>query len=293
VHQADRHNILFLASALTFDTLLAAIPYLLLLLVGLTHVAHLSPTLSAEDVHQLYRRFVPPMASAGADAPFGAVERVVVSLVRARTRISLYAAPLFLWFATRLFASVRTALTLVYDVPRRPQGSHFVVSYLAGKLRDVAMVILTVALAVANTFLTAGLRALETWRQGAFAPVPALEFLVSGLGTLITGLIAFGFLVLLFYLVYRHAAPRRLSRRAAFTGAVFTALLFELAKRLFGWYLRHVAVAGQFSANANITAVILFVLWMYYTALVFLVGAVAAETWDLRARARTSGGFRG
>ena len=248
--------------------------------------------MSAEDVHQLYRRFVPPMALAGADAPLGAVERMVVGLVRARTQISLYAVPLFLWFATRLFASVRTALTLVYDVPRRPQGSHFVVGYLSGKLRDVAMVVLTVALVVANTVLTAGLRALDTWRQWAFTTVPALEFRVGGLGSLLTGAIAFGFLVLLFYLVYRHAAPRQLPRRAAFAGAGFTALLFELAKRLFGWYLRHVAVTSQFSANANITAVILFVLWMYYTALVFLIGAVVAETWDLRARVRSSGGFR-
>ena len=64
MHQADRHNILFLASALTFDALLAAIPLLLLLLVALTHVAHLSPRSSAQDLHQLFQRVVPPAASA-------------------------------------------------------------------------------------------------------------------------------------------------------------------------------------------------------------------------------------
>jgi uncharacterized BrkB/YihY/UPF0761 family membrane protein len=38
--------------------------------------------------------------------------------------------------------------------------------------------------------------------------------------------------------------------------------------------------------------VILFVLWLYYTALVFLIGAVVAETWDLWYRQRGIGGQR-
>ncbi|HXI21083.1 MAG TPA: YhjD/YihY/BrkB family envelope integrity protein, partial [Gemmatimonadales bacterium] len=83
-----------------------------------------------------------------------------------------------------------------------------------------------------------------------------------------------------------HASPRRLPRGAAFAGSVFTAVLFEVAKRLFGWYLLNLAVVSRFSADANIGAAILFVLWLYYTALVFLVGAVVAETWDLWNRQR-------
>jgi uncharacterized BrkB/YihY/UPF0761 family membrane protein len=34
--------------------------------------------------------------------------------------------------------------------------------------------------------------------------------------------------------------------------------------------------------DANIGAGVLFVLWVYYTALVFLLGGVVAETWELR-----------
>ena len=41
------------------------------------------------------------------------------------------------------------------------------------------------------------------------------------------------------------------------------------------------ATLSRFSADANLGAVGLFVLWLYYTALVFLLGAVVAETWDL------------
>ena len=36
------------------------------------------------------------------------------------------------------------------------------------------------------------------------------------------------------------------------------------------------------SDDATIGALVLFVLWLYYTALVFLLGGVVAETWELR-----------
>lgn len=288
--QADRHNLPFLASALTFDALLAAIPFLLLVLVALTHVAHLSPRSSVQDLQQLFQRLVPPSASQGA-GPFVAVEKFLLGLTRARATVSLYAVPLFIWFATRLFASIRTSLTLVYDVPRRPTGQHFVIGYLAGKLRDAMMVLLTVALVLVNAGLGGGLKVLGARGRELIAGVPALGFFVSGLGALVTQVVAFGFSVLLFYVVYRHACPRRLPRLAALAGSLFTALLFEVAKRGFGWYLHHLAVVNRFSADANLGAVLLFVLWLYYTALVFLLGAVVAETWDLWHRQRGTGGL--
>jgi membrane protein len=260
--------------------------------VGLTHVAKLSASSSAQDLHQLFLKLVPPTALTEGPAPFTLVEKWVLGLTRARATVSLYAVPLFIWFSTRLFASVRTALTLVYDVPRRPTGQHFVLGYLGGKLRDAMMVLLTLALVVANAVLSTGLKVLDARGQELVQSAPGLKFFVHGVGHTITQLVAYAFSVLVFYFVYRHASPRRLPRQAAFVGSVFTAVLFELAKRAFGWYLAHVASVSRFSADANIGAMILFVLWLYYTALVLLIGAVVAETWDLWNRQRGSGGLR-
>lgn len=292
VHQADRHNILFLASALTFDGLLTAIPFLLLLLVGLTHVAQLSSGSSVQDLQQLFQRFVPPAMAPNAAGPFAGVEGFLVGFLKARATVSYYALPLFLWFATRLFASIRTSLTLVYDAPRRPGDRHFVFAYVTGKLRDMMMVVLTVGLLILNAALSAGLKMVSSRGNELVMAIPALKFFVSGLGQLLTEAAAFAFAVSLFYLVYRHASPRRLPRGAAFAGSVFTAGLFEVAKRLYGWYLLHLAVVNRFSADASTGAAILFVLWLYYTALVFLIGAVVAETWDLWSRQRGSGGLQ-
>ncbi len=283
MHQADRHNIPFLASALTFDGLLAAIPFLLLLLVGLTHVANLSSGSSAQDLHQLFQRFVPRNADINGTGPFVGIEKFLVGFTRARATVSYFALPLFVWFATRLFASIRTSLSLVYDVPRRG-GRHFVLSYLNGKLRDMMMVLLTVALLTVNAGLGAVLKVFSSRADALGASVPLLKFFVSGLGSILTQFTTFAFGVSLFYLVYRHASPMRLPRIAALGGAIFVALLFELAKRLYGWYLVHTAVVNRFSADASTGAALLFVGWIYYTALVFLTGAVVGETWDLLGR---------
>lgn len=252
--------------------------------MGLTHVAKLSSGSSVQDLHQLFQRFVPPATATGDAGPFAGVERFLVGFLKARATVSYYALPLFLWFATRLFASIRTSLTLVYDAPRRPGDRHFVLAYVAGKLRDMMMVVLTVGLLVLNAALSAGLKVVSSRGDELVLSVPALEFFVSGLGQLLTQVTAFGFAISLFYLVYRHASPRRLPRGAALAGSVFTAGLFEVAKRLYGWYLLHLAVVNRFSADASTGAAILFVLWLYYTALVFLIGAVVAETWDLWSR---------
>ena len=276
----------FLASALTFDALLAAIPLLLLLLVGLTHLARLSASATAQDLHALFMRIVPQATAGVGGGLFETVERGLAGFTRARATVSLYATPLFLWFSTRLFASIRTSLTLVYDVPRRPDGGSIILGYLGGKLRDAMMVVLTVLLVAVNAVLTSGIKLLDTRGHALVGTIPFLGFLVSGVGYAITELLAFGSAVWLFYLVFRHASPRRLPRRAALAGSLFTAILFEVARRLYSWYLHNLALVSRFSTDANIGALLLFIGWLYYTAVVFLLGAVVAETWDLRARQR-------
>ena len=102
---------------------------------------------------------------------------------------------------------------------------------------------------------------------------------------------AVGFSVSLFYITYRFASVRqRLPRRTALLASVFTAVLFEIAKRLYGPLIRPTSVSFQRpSGDVNIGAAGLFILWIYYTAIVFLLGGVVAETWACR---RCSNGSR-
>ncbi len=256
-------------------------PFVLLVLIALTHVAQAIAGGPAVDPTVLFHRFFPPHTSEAGEDPFGLVERLLIGVSRNRGQISLYAAPAFIWFSTRLFAGVRTSLNDVYDVSARPvPPRNFVLSWLAGKLRDAAMVVATVALFLANTALSTVLTI--AWARGSERVIPQLAFFFSTLGRLLGELLAFGFSISLFYVTYRYASVRRLPWRTALLASTFTALLFEAAKRLYGLYLTHFASAGSSGGDARIGAAVLFILWIYYTAIVFLLGGVVAETWELR-----------
>jgi membrane protein len=86
-----------------------------------------------------------------------------------------------------------------------------------------------------------------------------LDFVIS-VG-LITGLIA---------LIYRYMPARRLSWRPILTGALATALLFHLGRWLIGLYLGRSTQPSAFGAAASFAALLL---WLYYSAQIFLLGA--------------------
>ena len=235
---------------------------------------------STVDAATLFHRFFPPHVSTPGQDPFGAIEALLVRVSENRGQISLYAVPAFVWFSTRLFAGIRTSLNEIYDLSARPAPPrNFLLNLLYDKRRDARMVIATVVLFLANTLLTTGLALLQA--RGA-ARVPELAFFLSSLGRLLAELLAIGFSVSLFYLTYAHASSRRLPWRTVLLAATFTAVLFEVAKRLYGLYLANFASFEGPSGDANIGAAVLLVLWIHYTAIVFLLGGVVAETWELR-----------
>jgi membrane protein len=272
----------FLASALTFDALLAAIPFFLLLLIGLTHLAQFMAGGGSADPVEIFHRFLPPHDTQ--HDPFQLIEELLAGITRRRGELSAYAAPAFVWFSTRLFAGIRTSLNDIFDVSARPtRRRFFLIVFLLGKLRDVSMVVVTVVLFLANTVISAGIAVVQS-RGGAFvtAHVPRLAFWVSGFGRLSGELLAALFSISLFFVTYKYASLRRLPWRTALLAATFTAVGFEIAKRLYAFYLSNFASVEGVARNATIGAAVLFVLWIYYTALVFLLGGVVAETWELR-----------
>jgi membrane protein len=179
---------------------------------------------------------------------------------------------------------VRTSLNHIFDVAvRPPHRRHFVLSYLFGKLRDVLMVILTLGIFLANTALSAGVSVARARGEAYF---PRLGFLFSSVGRWVPEILGFFLALSLFFFVYKYASVRRLPTPAALVASAFAALAFELAKRLFGLYMENAFSTQRYQLDLNIGAAVLTVLWVYYTALVFLLGGVVAETWQLRAMQR-------
>jgi len=93
--------------------------------------------------------------------------------------------------------------------------------------------------------------------------------------------LAFGFSISLFYVTYRYASVRRLPWRTALLASTFTALLFEVAKRLYGLYLTTSRKLKRGRRRQHRRRGALRPLGLLH-AIVFLLGGVVAETWELR-----------
>jgi membrane protein len=244
IEAAYEDNIPFLASALAFDILLTAIPFVGVVLAIVGYLAQHQIATNQVNVHDLLQRFLPDDARA-----FATVENALAALVAARGRLTLVGVPLFLWFSTRLFGGLRAALNEVFDTDeRRP--------WPLAKLVDLAMVLVTGALLVANAYLTT-------------------------VGGLIAYFAALALGTSLFFLIFKFLPSRRIYWRTGLVASLFCAVGFELAKRLYALYVQRFATFDRLASDANVLGFLLFLLWLYITAYLFLLGGEVAETYDL------------
>jgi membrane protein len=279
-------NVPFLASALTFDALLAGVPFVLLLLVGFSFILEGGGTPVA-DLSGLLVHFLPPSA-AGSTSDLATLARGFVDTISSnRGSISFFATALFIWFSTRLFASVRTALNRIYHVAApKHRDRHFLVRMLLNKGWDVVMVGMLLLLVVANTLLGAALTAAEAW---SIAQLPGAAESVGFVGRFLNIALGFAFAFVVLMMVYRYASSRPVPWRIAVVAAIFSALAIELAKRIFGLYLAAASNVHGLAAYGSFTSVTLLVLWVYYSSIVFLLGGVVAETAAERKLLRDTG----
>ena len=84
---------------------------------------------------------------------------------------------------------------------------------------------------------------------------------------------------LLFAAVYKVLPDRNLKWSDVAIGAIVTAVLFTVGKSLISWYIGSSAVASSFGAAG---ALIVLLLWVYYSAQIFLLGAEFTKVWAER-----------
>jgi membrane protein len=83
-------------------------------------------------------------------------------------------------------------------------------------------------------------------------------------------LASFVLITILFAAIYRVVPDRRIEWRDVMVGAVATSLLFTVGKFLIGLYLGSSTVASSYGAVGGL---IIALLWVYYSAQIFLFGA--------------------
>ncbi len=262
---AAEANVPFLASGLTFDALLAAVPFVFLLLSVGGYVLSAEAGRAQVDIDDYLRRFL-PAPHAGTD-PFAPILRLAERVVNERGTLGLLGVPLFVWFSTRLFGSLRASLNEVFDT-EDTRG------WWLGKVRDVALVLAVTALFLLNAVLSEGVQWLARFDWAGFEFVPFFA----------AQLVAFALVVAVFVIVFRSAPAHPVRGDTALVAALVCAVGFEVAKTLLGLYIDTLVRPDRLIRDATIAAVLLFVVWTYYMSFVFLIGGQIAQVYELRRR---------
>jgi membrane protein len=167
-----------------------------------------------------------------------------------------------------LLIGATTALTVFEESLDRIWGGTSpqragIIRWLRKRVLSLAFILTLSFLLLVSLTLSTAIAGLRSWAARRYAPlvelVGALDLLVS-----------IALTTSLFALIYRYIPVRRLPWRSVLSGGLVTALLFSLGKWLIGLYLTHSTRPTAFGAAASFAALLL---WLYYTAQIFLLGA--------------------
>jgi membrane protein len=272
--KGEEDDALFLAGGVAFSILLAGVPFFLLLAAGIGYALRRSPDAASGAVAEFVRNLFPETWSG--DGSF--LDPVLHEVVRTRGAAGAFGAIAFIWFSTRLFGSMRTVLTRTMDVPR----GHGIVW---GKLFDVLLTIAATALIVAWVALSAYI---------ALARSSGVE-LLSGLGlhaehvmpplTYAAGrVVAFLLFVAIFFALYKVLPNRKVRWQQAAIGGVTSAVLFEIARNVFTWVVHRWNPGSLYTGT--LSAIVVVVFWVYYAALIFVLGGELSQVVERRRRSR-------
>jgi len=262
------HDLMMRAAAIAFYWLLAFIP---LLLLGTSAIGYLlgSSDRAVDEVMAAARRVIP--RATGAE-----VEDFLRALIRSRHVTGVLGMGFLIWVAMGVFEIIATSLTALSD-------GRDTRSYLRRKL--VALLLMC---SVGVLFLVA---LVGGWILTAWPDIEALLGFHIGLPAFLTDssfprYATSVLMAILLTIVYRIAPARGIRWPAATVGATVAALLWHQAKLIFNWYLTHYARYSLFYGILG--GFIGLVLWIFYTAIILLLGGILADALDRGGRPQKS-----
>lgn len=253
------YDILALAAALSFYTLLSLAP-LVLMVLWLTTALY--PSAQEEFFRQIGLLVGDQVESTA---------RLIVANAENRPGTGSLAALLgtlaLLVGASAVFGQLQAALNRVFRSDAKRLGG--LAAWLRKRLLSFGMVISVGFLLVVSMAVQAALQLLIAY--------------VPDLLPVFAAIVSFALYALVFAAMYRWLPDRPVSRRRALFGGALTAGLFMLGRSAIGLYLGQASLGTAYGPAGGL---VIMLVWMYYCAVVFLLGALITAMLDEHARVR-------
>jgi membrane protein len=163
--------------------------------------------------------------------------------------------------ATAVFSELQTTLDRIWKAP--PSDVSTVLQILRARIVSVAMM-LVIGFLLMVSFVASAI--LVAFRSYIGDVVPALALLLETANLSIS----FGGTVALFTLMFRLLPSVPVGWREALMGGMATASLFTVGKLAVGAYIRWSGIGSTYGAAGSI---IVLLAWVYYSSLIFFLGA--------------------
>jgi len=239
-------NGLVLAASIAFFTIFSLAP-LLLLVVAVAGLAFGQDQTRAE----IQAQFEALMGSGSAEFIAGVISRASKGAGGVAAVVSIGT---LIFGATGVFVQLKAAL----NTPRTT-----LVRLLWDRVLSFAMMLVVAFLLLASLAISAALAALARWTAALVPGWDVLTFINNGA-------VSFAVITFLFCATYKILPDVRIGWRVVWFGGAVTAILFTLGKELIGMYLGRDSIASVYGAAGSM---IVILLWVYYSAIIFLYGA--------------------
>lgn len=247
-------QVTFLAAGLCYFVFFSFFPLILVLVAVAGHF------LSAEEAMRHAMRVVTEFFP----AQQGFLVDILRQVMEYRGEATALGFVALLWSAKNVFMSLAHAMNVIWKVPDRNWFLENLISTVMALSFGLGIVATSVALGVLN--------ALINYR------VPVLGWSPTMIPGFVPSLVAVAPLALaaaILTALYKFLPNRRLGWYDVLPGALVAAMAWELLRRLFGWYLEH--VARYHMVYGSLGGIVGFLFWIYVSATIFLVGVEIAK----------------
>lgn len=164
--------------------------------------------------------------------------------------------------ATTVFAELQSALDRIWRVPEHQKLTGLWAT-LRARLLSLGLILGLGFLLMVSLVFSAGVAALGRWASDL---LPAWETLLHLANTTVSLAIS----LLLFAMIFKLMPRASVAWKDVWVGAVVTAVLFEVGKIMIGLYIGKSSITSSFAAAGSL---VVLLVWVYYSAQIFLLGA--------------------